>query len=86
MQVEPFRFLLGTEFRAHTQDFNCFATLMMAAGLRSTSSSVVAQLETEIRIAVCPCDTVPPHQQVPSSCMAAIMRRVPCAVPTETKT
>jgi hypothetical protein len=33
--------------------------------LRSTSPSCVAQ-ETLIRIAVCPCQTVPPHQAVPS--------------------
>jgi hypothetical protein len=39
----------------------------MASALRSTSSSVVAQLETEIRMAVWFCQTVPPHQQVPSA-------------------
>jgi hypothetical protein len=38
----------------------------MAAMLRSTSSSVVAQLETLMRIAVWPCHWVAPHQQVPS--------------------
>ena len=37
-----------------------------AAALPSTSLGVVAQLETEIRIAARPCQTVPPTQQVPS--------------------
>ena len=46
--------------------FTAFAIRIMASTLRSTSSSVVAQLETEILMAVCPCQTVPPHQQVPS--------------------
>lgn len=39
---------------------------IMAARLRSTSSGVVAQLETLIRMAVLPCHTVPPHQHTPS--------------------
>lgn len=43
-----------------------FTMRIIAATLRSTSSSVVAQQETEIRIAVCPCQIVPAHQQVPS--------------------
>jgi hypothetical protein len=43
------------------------AMRVMAARLRSTSGSVVAQDETLMRIAVLPCQTVPPHQQVPSS-------------------
>ena len=38
----------------------------MASKLRSTSKSVVAQDDTLIRIAVRPCQTVAPHQQVPS--------------------
>ena len=38
----------------------------IAGRLRSTSSSVVAHEETLIRIAARPCQTVPPHQQVPS--------------------
>jgi hypothetical protein len=42
------------------------AILMIAAALRSTSSSVVAQLDTLMRIAACPCHCVPPHQHVPS--------------------
>ena len=44
-----------------------FAIRIIAATLRSTSSSVVAQQETDIRMAVCPRQTVPPHQQVPSA-------------------
>jgi hypothetical protein len=40
---------------------------MIAAALFSTSSRVVCQDETLIRIASRPCQTVPPHQQVPSS-------------------
>ena len=43
-----------------------FAILIMAARLRSMSSSVVAQQETLIRIEVLPLQSVPPHQQVPS--------------------
>jgi glutamate/tyrosine decarboxylase-like PLP-dependent enzyme len=38
----------------------------MASKLRSTSTSVVAQDDTLIRIAVRSCQTVTPHQQVPS--------------------
>ena len=54
--------------RSESQELRTdFAILIMAAALRSTSSSVVAQQETEIRIAVCPCQSVPPHQQVPSA-------------------
>jgi hypothetical protein len=37
------------------------AIRIMAAALRSTSSSVVAQLETLMRIAVWPCHWVPPR-------------------------
>ena len=44
------------------------ATRIMAARLRSTSSSVVAHEETLMRIAVRPCQTVGPHQHVPSCC------------------
>ncbi len=43
------------------------AARSMASRLRSTSSSVVAHDDTLIRMAVRPCQTVPPHQQVPSS-------------------
>ncbi len=48
-------------------DFNFhLAILKMTARLRSTSPSVVAHDDTLMRIAVCPCHSVPPHQQVPS--------------------
>lgn len=63
-----------------------FAILIIAATLRSTSSSVVAQHDTEMRMALCPCHSVPPHQQVPSDWMAAITRRVSSALPKETST
>jgi hypothetical protein len=42
------------------------AARSIAARLRSTSSWVVAQLETLMRMAVRPCHTVEPHQQTPS--------------------
>ena len=68
MSTKPER-VLG-HFHRHRFDadapFTAFAIRIMASTLRSTSSSVVAQLETEILMAVCPCQTVPPHQQVPS--------------------
>ena len=38
----------------------------IAARLISTSSSVVAQDDTLIRMAARPCHSVPPHQHVPS--------------------
>jgi hypothetical protein len=47
--------------------FSDVAMRIIACTLRSTSSSVVAHEETEIRIAVWPCHSVPPHQQAPSS-------------------
>jgi len=47
-------------------DFRALAILIIVATLRSTSSSVVAQHDTLILIAVCPCHCVPPHQHVPS--------------------
>ena len=50
------------------------ATRTIAAKLRSTSSSVVAQDDTLTRIAARPCQTVPPHQQVPSAWTAATTR------------
>ena len=43
------------------------ATRIIAARLSSTSSSVVAHELTLMRIAVRPCQTVPPHQHVPSA-------------------
>ena len=42
------------------------ATRIMVSRLRSTSASVVAHDDTLMRMAVCPCQVVPPHQQVPS--------------------
>jgi hypothetical protein len=48
------------------------ATRTIAARLRSTSSSVVAHDDTLMRMAVCPCHTVPPTQHVPSAWTAAI--------------
>src|SRR6185312_44561 len=62
------------------------ATRSMASRLRSTSSSVVAQLLTLMRMAVRPCHTVPPHQQVPSFCKAVMTRRVRSASPKATST
>ena len=43
--------------------------------LRSTSSSVVAHEQTLIRMAVRPCQTVPPHQHVPSPWIVSMTRR-----------
>ena len=43
----------------------------IAAAERSTSASVVAQPDTEMRIASRPCQTVPPTQHVPSAWMRA---------------
>jgi hypothetical protein len=55
----------------------------IAARLRSTSSLVVAKLDTLMRMAVHPCQTVEPHQQVPSACSRAMVRRVFSASPNE---
>src|SRR6185369_14752066 len=44
------------------------AARRMASTLRSTSASVVAHEHTLMRIAVRFCQTVTPHQQVPSVC------------------
>src|SRR5262249_2237438 len=52
------------------------AAARTAAAERSTSSRVVRQFETEMRIACSPCQSVPPSQQVPSSCT----RRITSAV------
>lgn len=59
----------GCALKCHMKSYFLvwFAMRIMAATLRSTSSSVVAQQETEMRMAVYPCHTVPPHQQVPSA-------------------
>lgn len=48
----------------------------MAAADRRTSSRVVLQLHTEIRISARPRQTVPESQQVPSRCTRAITSRV----------
>ena len=58
----------------------------MASRLRSTSSSVVAQDDTLMRIAVRPCQTVMPHQHVPSACTPATTRCVSAGSPNETST
>src|SRR4051812_10142158 len=63
-----------------------FAIRRIAAMDRSTSASVVAHEITLTRIAVCPCQTVAPHQQVPSSWMATITRRVRSGSPKDTRT
>src|ERR1017187_5214770 len=62
------------------------AAFNIAARLRSTSSFVVAQDETLIRIAVCPCHLVDPHQQVPSAWRRSMVRNVRSAEPKETNT
>ena len=54
---------------------------MIAARLRSTSSSVVLQFETLMRMAVCPCQTVGPTHSVPSRWMALMARRVVASSP-----
>src|SRR6516164_9128874 len=56
----------GICYSDHQGSFPAFAILLIASTLRSTSSSVVAQHDTLMRIAVCPCHCVPPHQHVPS--------------------
>src|SRR5436190_1723717 len=58
----------------------------MTAGPPSTSSSGIAHDETLMRMAVCPCQIVPPHQQVPSAWIAAITRLVVSASPNDTST
>ena len=56
----------------------------IAAILASTSASVVAQPETLIRVAVRPCQTVPPHQQTPPACKPSITARVTSGAPKDT--
>ena len=56
----------------------------IASRLRSTSSSVVAHDDTLIRMAVRPCHTVGPAQQVPSCCTRSITRSVCSAEPNDT--
>ena len=67
-------------------DYSSAAALSIAAKLRSTSSVVVAHDDTLMRIAVFPCHTVEPHQQVPSACSRAMVRSVFSGVPKETST
>jgi len=57
------------------------ATRSIASRLCSTSAAVVAHEETLTRMAARPRQTVPPHQQVPSSWMPAITRRVVSSSP-----
>ena len=52
----------------------------MAPADRPTSSAVVRKLETEIRIAARPCQSVAPSQQVPSSCTRRTTSRVALVV------
>src|ERR1700733_3924375 len=59
---------------------------IIAAMLISTSSSVVAQEQTLIRIATCPLRCVELHQQVPSSWMALTHSAVSASLPNETST
>lgn len=59
---------------------------MMAARLRSTSSSVVAQDETLIRSAAFPRHAVPPHQRVPSRWTPGMACLVNLLLPKETST
>ena len=54
--------------------------------LRSTSSSVVAQPLTLIRMAIRPCHRVGPHQHVPSRCSSSIARSVTSVSPKATRT
>ena len=60
----PFASKVFSPFYFYRQYFRAMRS--MASKLRSTSKSVVAQDDTLIRIAVRPCQTVTPHQQVPS--------------------
>ena len=53
---------------ARTVPATLAAASRIAPAERSTSSSLVRQFETEIRIAALPCQTVPESQHVPSSC------------------
>src|SRR5262245_57280826 len=62
------------------------AARRMASALFSMSASVVAQEQTLMRIAVRFCQTVTPHQQVPSACTASITRRVRSGPPNDTRT
>jgi hypothetical protein len=59
---------------------------MIASALVSTSSAVVIHDETLIRIAYRRCQTVPPHQHVPSRWTASITALVRASLPNETST
>ena len=48
----------------------------MASADRKMSSSDVNQFDTEMRMAAIPFQTLPPAQQVPSSCTCAVTLRV----------
>src|SRR5689334_2405224 len=56
------------------------AQAVTAARLRSISRSVVFQPLTLTRIAARPCQTVGPHQQVPSWSHAAVSQAAACAI------
>ena len=74
-------------FDGYSDGLQCFdAMRSMAARLRSTSASVVAQDETLMRIAVRPCQIVLPHQHVPSDWSSAMTRPVVAASPKATRT
>jgi len=62
------------------------AAAIIASRQRSTSSSVVAHEHTLILIALLPCQTVPPHQHVPSRWISAIVRFVVSDSPNDTRT
>jgi hypothetical protein len=64
---DPSSTLAIMAWAAHTPAWWLAAIRSIVARLRSTSSSVVAHDDTLIRMAFCPCQTVPPHQQVPSA-------------------
>ena len=57
------------------------AASRIAPAERSTSSSLVRQFETEIRIAALPCQTVPESQHVPSSCTPFTVASVSASSP-----
>src|ERR1043166_6486830 len=53
----------------------------IAAAERSTSSSLVAQFETEMRVAAMLCQVVPASQSVPSRWTRATVSRVASSLP-----
>src|SRR5258707_1027482 len=62
------------------------AASRIAEAERSTSSAVVLQFETDIRIACSPFHSVPLSQQTPPSCTRAIVSRVRSPSPNRTST